>query len=54
MQDMRMAVILPAAQYLDWLDAPVDRSMEFTRQFPAERLRAIPEPVPNVQISLFQ
>jgi putative SOS response-associated peptidase YedK len=53
LQDKRMVVILPAAQYLEWLDAPVDRGMEFMRQFSAEGLRAIPEPVPKAQLSLF-
>ena len=44
-QDKRMAVILPDDAIKAWLDAPVDRSMEFMRQFPAERLMATPEPV---------
>ena len=36
--EKRMVVILPEAAYDDWLKAPVDRSMEFIRQYPAERL----------------
>lgn len=44
MQDKRMVVILPAAQYRDWLDAPAANSMEFMQQYPADRLLAVPEP----------
>ena len=39
-----MVVILPDDAIEAWLDAPVDRSMDFMRQFPAERLVAMPEP----------
>ncbi|MDM0037230.1 SOS response-associated peptidase family protein [Variovorax sp. J22P271] len=45
-QDKRMVVILPQAQYGEWLDAPPERSMEFMRQFPAERLAMVAEPAP--------
>ena len=41
-----MVVILPEAQYAEWLDAPAKRSREFMAQYPAERLVATPEPVP--------
>ena len=44
-QDKRMVAILPPAQYEEWLDAPPERSMEFIRQYPADRLVATPEPV---------
>ena len=40
-----MVVILPAAQYEEWLDAPPARSMEFLRQYAAEQLLATPESV---------
>ncbi len=43
-QDKRMVVILPASRYREWLDASVEDSMEFVRQYPAERLVATPEP----------
>ncbi|CAN5267111.1 SOS response-associated peptidase family protein [soil metagenome] len=43
-QDKRMVVILPAAQFESWLDASPDRSMQFMRPFPADRLVATPEP----------
>ena len=46
-QDKRMVVILPAAQYVEWLDAPVERSREFMQQYPADLLVATPEPVPK-------
>jgi len=46
MQDKRMVVILPEAQYAEWLDAPLERSMDFMRQFPAERLAMVAEPLP--------
>ena len=44
MQDKRMVVILNEDDYDAWLDAPAERSMEFLRQYPAERLVATPEP----------
>ena len=43
-QDKRMVVILPRGFYAAWLDAPVERSMDFMKQFPADRLVAAPEP----------
>ena len=46
MQDKRMVVILPEAQYGEWLDAPPERSMDFMRQFPTERLAMVAEPLP--------
>jgi len=36
--EKRMVVILPPARYQDWLEAPVDHSMEFMRPFPADAL----------------
>lgn len=39
MQDKRMVVILPEGLYEAWLDASVD----FIRQYPADRLLATPE-----------
>ena len=44
-QDKRMMVILPDDAIEAWLDAPVERSFDFMRQFPAERLVVTPEPV---------
>ena len=44
MQDKRMVVILNEDAYEGWLDAPLERSTEFLRQYPAERLVATPEP----------
>lgn len=44
MQDKRMVVILPDGLYETWLDAPAENSMDFMRQFPAERLLVTPEP----------
>lgn len=37
--EKRMVVILEPEQFADWLQAPVSRSMEFLRPFPAEGLR---------------
>jgi len=45
-QDKRMVVILPEAQYEEWLDASPQQSMEFMAQFPAERLAMVAEPLP--------
>jgi putative SOS response-associated peptidase YedK len=42
--EKRMVVILPRGLYDDWWDAPAERSMEFMRQFPADRLVATSEP----------
>jgi putative SOS response-associated peptidase YedK len=44
--EKRMVVILPEAQYEEWLDAPAERSMDFMNQYPAERLVMTPEPLP--------
>ena len=38
--EKRMVVILPPAQYDDWLDAPPDQSMHFMRQFSADLMVA--------------
>lgn len=43
-QDKRMVVIVPEAQYTAWLDATPERSVDFLRQYPADRLVATPEP----------
>lgn len=43
-KEKRMVVILPKAQYDDWLDAPASSSMEFMRQYPADQLVAVGEP----------
>lgn len=40
-----MVVILPDGVIKAWLDTPVERSFDFMRQFPAERLVAAPKPV---------
>ena len=45
--EKRMVVVLPRGLYDDWLDAPAERSMEFMRQFPADRLVAAAEPKPG-------
>ena len=42
--EKRMVVILPRGLYNGWLDAPAGSSMEFMRQFPADRLLATAEP----------
>jgi putative SOS response-associated peptidase YedK len=44
MQDKRMVVILHEEEYDAWLDAPPERSMDFMRQYPREKLIAAPEP----------
>lgn len=36
--EKRMVVILPGGLYRDWLSAPASASMEFMRQYPADRL----------------
>ncbi len=43
-QDKRMVAILPPPQYKEWLDAAPEQSMNFIRQYPADRLVATPEP----------
>ena len=39
-----MVAILPDEAIDAWLDAPVERSFDFMRQFPTDRLVATPEP----------
>ena len=39
----RMIVILPEDAYANWLDAPPERSMDFMRQYPADRLVTTPQ-----------
>ncbi|WP_394245291.1 SOS response-associated peptidase [Halopseudomonas laoshanensis] len=39
--EKRMLVILPNGLIRDWLSASADESMEFMRQYPADRLRAV-------------
>jgi putative SOS response-associated peptidase YedK len=41
--EKRMVVILPAGLYHDWLDAPASVSMEFMRQYPADRMAVVPK-----------
>ena len=40
--EKRMVVILPAGSYDDWLTAPPARTPEFLRQYPADKLVAVP------------
>lgn len=42
--EKRMVVILPNGAIRDWLRATPDQSMEFMRQYPADRLVAEPRP----------
>jgi len=42
--EKRMVVILPNGALRDWLDASPDQSMEFMRQYPADRLVAEARP----------
>lgn len=51
-QDKRMVVVLNEDAYQAWLDATPHESMDFMRQFPAEKLLATPEPQPDAQQSL--
>jgi len=44
--EKRMVVILPAGLYGDWLDASASESMEFMRQYPADRLTVTQRLVP--------
>ena len=46
MQDKRMVVILPEVHYEAWPDAPAAESVDFIRQYPADRLLATPEAPP--------
>jgi putative SOS response-associated peptidase YedK len=39
--EKRMLVMLPRGLYRDWLHAPAERSMDFLRQFPADRLQGV-------------
>jgi putative SOS response-associated peptidase YedK len=39
--EKRMAVILPEYTYDAWLNAKSEQSMEFLRQYPAERIVAV-------------
>jgi putative SOS response-associated peptidase YedK len=43
-EEKRMVVILPEAQYEEWLDSTAERSMTFMARFPADRLVAEAEP----------
>ena len=43
-QGKRMVVILPEEAYAAWLDAPVERSMDLLRPYPADQLLAVSEP----------
>lgn len=48
--EKRMVVILPVGAYDDWLQAEPAQSMDFMRQYPADRLEAIPKSaVPEIQ-----
>ncbi|TPG21391.1 SOS response-associated peptidase [Variovorax ginsengisoli] len=42
--EKRMLVLLPRAQWAEWLDAPVDSSVGFVSQYPAERMTATGHP----------
>jgi len=42
--EKRMVVILPRGLYRDWLAAPAANSMEFMRQYPADRLQVVERP----------
>lgn len=41
----RKVVILPEASYTDWLAVPLQRSMEFMHQYPADRSVASAAPI---------
>ncbi len=43
-EEKRMVVILDEDEYDAWLDCPVDHMAGFMRQFPADRLEAMPWP----------
>ncbi|WPB56627.1 SOS response-associated peptidase [Xylophilus sp. GOD-11R] len=52
-QDKRMVAILPRGLYDAWLDAPVEKSMDFMRMFPADRLVAEARPAgPAAQLNI--
>jgi len=40
--EKRIIVILPENRYDDWLNAPVDQSMDFIQHYPADKLIATP------------
>jgi hypothetical protein len=42
----RLVVVLPEAQYGEWLDAPPERSTDCMMQLPADRLAMAAEPLP--------
>ena len=42
--EKRKIVVLPESQYQEWLEAPAVASMEFLRQYPADKLLATPKP----------
>lgn len=44
-QDKRMVVILHEEEYGAWLDAPAERSGNFLRRYPVDRLNAMSEPI---------
>lgn len=44
--EKRMLVLLPRAQWGEWLDVEPGRSMEFMRQYPADRMVATAAPPP--------
>ena len=45
--EKRMVVILPPERYQDWLEVPVERSMEFMLAYPIELLQAASAPPPT-------
>jgi len=47
--EKRMVAILPPNQYQDWLEAPVEHSMEFMRAYPADALQSA---LPTLPISV--
>ena len=42
--EKRIIVILPESHYVAWLEAPVNRSIDFVRHFPHDQLVATPSP----------
>lgn len=48
-KERRMVVVLPTGAYDDWLDAPVERTMDFMHPYPAERLVATAVPASKVE-----
>ena len=43
--EKRIIVILPESHYTAWLEAPVDKSMDFIRHYPHGQLMAAPVPL---------